>query len=152
MFVRIMPIIQVALQAVNTRTISLPTSDIKTWKLIGVSREVMEDALKALQINPKMFERRTNALRDILLQTEDQAKKLASSVLNTNDLRLQTEYLGTRMTKVTIHGVPVDICPDRMRAFFTKFGQVHQVKILRSKAGIATSDMEMSVTVDRKIF
>lgn len=77
-----------ALEAVNTRTISLLTSDIKTWKLIGISRDAMEDALK---INPKVLARRTNALWDILLQTEQQAKELAGSILNTKDLRLQTE-------------------------------------------------------------
>lgn len=55
----------------------------------------MEDALKALQINPKMLAWRTNGLRDILLQTEDQAKELAGSVLNTKKLRFQTEYMAT---------------------------------------------------------
>lgn len=53
-----------------------------------------------------------------------------------------------------IHGVPVDICPDRMGVFlfFTRFGEVNEVKVLRSKARIATGDMEISVTVDRKHF
>lgn len=51
-----------SLEAVNTHIISLLTSDIKTWKLIGVSRENMEDALKTLHINPKVLARRTNAL------------------------------------------------------------------------------------------
>lgn len=34
------------LETVNTRTISLLTTDIKTHKLIGVNREIMEEALK----------------------------------------------------------------------------------------------------------
>lgn len=33
-----------------------------------------------------------------------------------------------------------------------KFGQVHEVKILRSKAGIAIGNMEISFTVYRKNF
>lgn len=74
----------------------------------------MEEALKALKINPKVLARRTNALWDILLATEQQAKVLAGSVLITKSLCLQTEYMGTRRTKVTIHGVPVDISEDRM--------------------------------------
>lgn len=40
------------LNAVTTRTISLLTSDVKTRKLIGVSRENIEEALKYLQIVP----------------------------------------------------------------------------------------------------
>lgn len=40
-----------ALDAVSTCTISLLTSDVKTRKLIGVSRETMEEALKALNIS-----------------------------------------------------------------------------------------------------
>lgn len=75
----------------------------------------MEEALKTLNISPKILARRTNALWDILLQTEEQAKRLAGCVLNTKALRLQTEYLGTRRTKVTIHGVPIDIPEDIWR-------------------------------------
>lgn len=44
-----------ALDAVSTRTISLLTSDMKTRKLIGVSRESMEEALKALNISLKVL-------------------------------------------------------------------------------------------------
>lgn len=80
----------------------------------------MEDALKNLHISPKVLARRTNAAWDILLPTNQQAKNLAESVLNTKALRLQTEYMGTRRTKVTIHGVPVDICEDRIGGLFLK--------------------------------
>lgn len=69
--------------------------------------------------------------------------------MNAKKLRLQTEYMGTRRTKVTIHGVS---CKDRMGAFFSKYGQVNEVKVLISKSGIATGDMELQVTVNRKSF
>lgn len=71
---------------------------------------------------------RTNALWDLLLQTEQQAKSLAGSVLSTKNLRLQTEYMGARRTNVTVH----DISDDRMGAFFAKFGEVNEVKALMS--------------------
>lgn len=77
----------------------------------------MEEALKALHIRPKILARRTNALWDILLQSEEQTKELAGSILSTKTLHLQTEYMGTCRTKVTIHGSPVDISDDRMGAF-----------------------------------
>lgn len=73
-----------------------------------------------------------NALWDLLLQTEQQAKSLAGSILSTKNLRLQTEYMGTCRTKVTIHGVPIDISDDRIEAFFVKFGEVNEVKALNN--------------------
>lgn len=91
----------------------------------------MEKALKTLHISPKVLARRTNALWDILLPTEQQAKELAGNVLNAKNLRLQTEYMGT--------------CEDRMGAFFSKYGQVNKVKVLISKSGIATGDMELQI-------
>lgn len=59
-----------ALEAVNTRLIALLTSDVKSRKLTGVSRETMVEVLKTLKIYPKVLARRTNALWDILLPTE----------------------------------------------------------------------------------
>lgn len=38
------------LETVATRTVSLLTSDVKCWKLTGVSREIMEEALNTLNI------------------------------------------------------------------------------------------------------
>lgn len=69
------------LETVNTKIISLLTTDIKSSKLIGVSREIMEDALKSLNIGTKVLACRSNAMWDILLQTEDVAKALAGSIL-----------------------------------------------------------------------
>lgn len=95
-----------ALNAVMTRKISLLTSEVKSRKLIGVSREMMEEALKTLNVAPRMLARRSNALWDILLADEEEAKKLAGSILMTKNVRMQTEYMGTRKTRVTVHGVP----------------------------------------------
>lgn len=128
------------------------TSDVKTHKLIGVSRECMEEALKVLNIHPKILARRSNALWDLLLASEEQAKTLAGSVLFTKSIRLQTEYMGTCRTRVTIHGVPVDITTNRMGAFFTKYGEVNEVKALSSKSGIETGDMEVQITLDQHNF
>lgn len=107
-----------AVHAVKTKTIYLLTADVGIRKLIGVSRETMEEALKSLKISPKILTRCTNALWDILLATEEETKKLAGSNLATKSVRLQTEYLGMMRTKVTVHGVPVHIIGDRLGAFF----------------------------------
>lgn len=72
----------------------------------------MEEVLKTLKVNPKVLVRRTNAIWDILLPTVQDAKQMAGSVLTTKNLRLQTEYMGTRRTRITVRGVPVDISED----------------------------------------
>lgn len=73
-----------ALDSLNARIISLLTSDVKSWKLIGVSRETMEEILKSLNIALKVLARRSSAIWDILLATEQEAKQLAGSVLATH--------------------------------------------------------------------
>lgn len=52
---------------------------------------------------------RSNALWDVLLATEDEAKILAGSTLTTKRVRLQNEYMGTRQTKITVRWTLVGI-------------------------------------------
>lgn len=54
-----------ALEAVNTRIVSLQTNDVKSRELIGVSKETMEEALKTLNISPKVLARRTSAMWNV---------------------------------------------------------------------------------------
>lgn len=84
---------------------------------------------------------------DILLATEGEAKKLSGSILTTKSVRFQTEYIGTRRTKITIHGVPVDISEDKAGAFFSHYRQVEEVSAVVSKASIATGDFVLQVTL-----
>ncbi|CAE1242006.1 unnamed protein product [Acanthosepion pharaonis] len=79
-------------------------------------------------------------------------RRLAGSILSTKSVRLQTEYLGTRKTKVILHGGPLFISLDHLGFFFSKFGEVASVSAVKSKAGIATEDVEVIVTVTRKNF
>lgn len=81
------------LEAVLTRTITLLMTDVKTRKLTDVSREIMEEALKNLNIASKVLTRRVNTMLDILLTTVKETKALAGSILTTKSVRLQTEYL-----------------------------------------------------------
>lgn len=62
-----------ALNAVNIHTISLLTANVKSQKLIGVSRETMEEVLKSFSIAPKVLARRLNAMWDILLASKQEA-------------------------------------------------------------------------------
>lgn len=65
-------------EAVTTRTISLLTTDVNTRQLIPVSRNTIEEALKNLQIPPKVLAKRYNVMWDLLLACEEEAKKLVS--------------------------------------------------------------------------
>lgn len=78
----------------------------------------MEESLKALNITPCILARRSRALWDLLMKSEQEVKDLGGSVLTSKTLRLQIEYMGTRRTNVTVHGVPIDITEDRLGAFF----------------------------------
>lgn len=135
------------LDAANTRIISLLTTNVKAQKFIRVSRETMEEALKSLNIVPKVKARRSNAMWDILQATEQEAKQLARSILKSKAVRLQTEYMGTRKSKITIHRVPIDISKDRMGAFFSKYGQVDDVSTVISKSSIVIGDFVLQVTL-----
>lgn len=88
-----------ALNLVTTRTISFLMVDVKTRKLIGVSREAIEEALKYFKI-PKDFGK---MIKCYLGHTslEEEAKNLAGIILITNSLWLQTEYIGTRQSRIT---------------------------------------------------
>lgn len=53
-----------------------------------------------------------NAMWDILLTSEKEARVLAGSILTTKLVSMQTEYMGTRKTHITLHGVPMDVEED----------------------------------------
>lgn len=81
----------------------------------------MEEALKNLNIAPKVLAESSNAMWDVLLATEDKAKKLTGSILTSKSVRLQTEYLGTRKTRITLHGGDLG---GPFRDIFAQYGQV----------------------------
>ncbi len=89
-------------QAVKPKTISFVITDIKTRRLANVNKEKFEETLKSAGIPGKYICRRSFATWDVLLPTEELAKKLATNNINTKYFRLQPEYLGKRHIKVTV--------------------------------------------------
>ena len=84
-------------EAVEPKTLSLIVSDIKTRRLAGLKKEKIEETLKAAGITARYFCRRSFASWDILLPSQELATKLASnSFINTQQYRLQPEYMGRR--------------------------------------------------------
>lgn len=103
------------MKAVNTRTISLVTTDVK--EEYGVNREGMEDALKSLNISLKVLAKKNNVCWDILMVSKEEAKALVRTILTTKAVKLQTECMVTRKTHINLHGVLMFISEDHLRAF-----------------------------------
>lgn len=64
-------------------------------------------------------------MQDILLTPEEEANALAIRILSSMSLWMQTKYMGTRRTKITLHGVSINVEEDLGEAFFTEYGQVN---------------------------
>lgn len=60
--------------------------------------------------------------------------------------------MGTRKSKVALHRVPLFISEYNQGFYFSQFSEVSQVSSFRNKAGIATGDVEIFVTLNRKQF
>ncbi|CAE1280356.1 unnamed protein product [Acanthosepion pharaonis] len=83
---------------------------------------------------------------------EEAAKQLAGTTLTTTSVHLQTEYMGTRRTKVTVHGVLVAINRDQLGDIFARYSEVEDILATISKAGIATGDFFIQVILTLKSF
>lgn len=78
--------------------------------------------------------------------------KFAESTLDTKSIRLQTEYIRTRRTQITVLGVSVDISVHRLPAYFEQYGEVETLLASVSKAEIATGEFVLYRTLTRKNF
>lgn len=84
---------------------SLLTADVKNRKLIGVTREPMEQAMKSFNIPVSVLCKRNNTILDILVGKKETAGKLSENLLTTKSVWLQTKYMGPRKTNITFHSV-----------------------------------------------
>lgn len=89
---------------------------------------------------------------DILLATKDAAKLLFGSILTTNSVRMQREYMGIRKTNMILHGVPLYITEEHLGYVFVKFSEVANILFIKRQTNITTSDVEIIVTLTRKSF
>ena len=92
---RILPIPELV-EMVQPKIISFIITDLKTRRLAGIKKETFEELLKTAGIPARYFCRRSFATWDVLLPTEDFAKKLAGSNISSKYYRLQPEYQGHR--------------------------------------------------------
>ena len=122
----ILPIPEIA-DKIAPRVLSLVVSDLKTKRLVGLTKEVFEDLIRKAGIPCQYFCRKSFATWDVLLPTEKQAAKVAESDVITKNFRLQPEYKGTRRLRVTVCNVPAIITGEVLAAY---------PKRLRTRRGI----------------
>ena len=99
-------------QAVEPKTLSFVVMDLKTKRPAELKKETSEDFLKIANIPGKYFCRRSFATWDVLLPSEEVAKKLAGGNITTRFFRLQMEYRGKRRIKVTVCNVSMQLSGD----------------------------------------
>lgn len=63
------------------------TVDVKTQKYIAVNKAIIEEALKTLNIGEKVLARRSNAIWDIVLATEEAAKIMSRQLTHNQDIK-----------------------------------------------------------------
>ena len=89
----ILPIPELVKEVVP-KTLSFVVTDLKTKRLAGLKKETCEDLLKSAKIPGKYFCRKSFATWDVLLHSEEVAKKLAGDNITTRFFRMQPEYRG----------------------------------------------------------
>ena len=147
----ILPIPEIA-EKIAPRVLSLVVSDLKTKRLVGLTKDVFEELLRKAGIPCQYFCRKSFATWDVLLPTEKQAAKTAESDIITKHFRLQLEYKGTRRLRVTVCNVPAIITGEVLAAYLSAFGHVEEVNLLRSPAGTAYGDYAFRLCLSRDGF
>ena len=117
---------------------------------MGLKKDKFEEILKAAGIPARYFCRRSFVTRDILLLSQELAIKLASnSSITTKQYRLQPEYMGRRMIKVTVCNVPIQLSGDVLAAFLSDYGDVEDFTTMTSSSGTAHGDYSYTMCLNR---
>ena len=98
------------------------------------------------------FCRRSFATLDVLLPTQEQAAKAASTTITTKFFRLQPEYMGTRRIRVTVCNVPATVTGEVLAAFLSRYGRVEESNLLRLASGTAYGDHVFRLCLTREGF
>ena len=116
-------------QTLEPRTVSYVVTDLRSKRLASLKRENFEGLLCAKGVPCKHYCRRSFGTWDVLLPTEEKAKKLAGRNVVTKLFQLQLEYMGTRRMKVTI-------CIRVELLFLSTYGRVEEAcPLLKSNKG-----------------
>ena len=136
-------------EAVEPKTLSFVVTDLRTRRFAGIKKEAFEELLKTAGIPGKYFYRRSFAIWDVLLPSEEIAKKLATSNITTKYFRLQPEYRGQRRKKVTVCNVSMQLNEDVIASFLSSYGGVEDYTQITSARGTACGDFSFTMILDR---
>ena len=140
-------------EAVEPKTLSFVVTDLRTRRLAGIKKEILEEILKTAGIPARYFYQRSFATWDVLLAMEELAKKLAGSNITTKFFWFQLEYRGQRGIKVTTCNVYMQRLHATKRdvptAYLSKYGGVEDVIQIRSTSGTTYGDYSFIMYVDR---
>ena len=146
---RILPIPELR-DLVQPKIISFIITDLKTRRLAGIKKETFQEL--AAGIPARYFCWRSFATWDVLLPTEDLAKKLAGSNISSKFYRLQPEYKGHRKIKVAVCNVPIQLNGDVLAAYLSEYRDIENITTSKSSSGTAHSDYLINMSLDRKGF
>ena len=135
-------------EAVEPKTLSLVVTNLRTRRLAGLKKESFEEVLKTAGIPGKYFYRMSFATWDVLLPSEDRAKKLATNNITAKYFLLQPEYRGQRRIKVTVCNVSMQLNGDVPAAYLSSHGGVGDYNLITSAHGTAYGDYAFTMILD----
>ena len=95
------------------------------------------------------FYRRSFTIWDVLLSSEDIAKKLSTNNITTKYFRLQPEYRGQRWIKATVCNVSMQLNGDVLAANLSSYGSVEDYTLITSAHGKEYGDYVFTKISDR---
>ena len=136
------------LEAVEAKILSFVGTDLRTRRLAGLRKESYEEVLKTAGISGRCFYRKSFATWDVLLQSEDIVKKMATNNITTKFFRLQPEYRQQRRIKVTVCNVSMLLDRDVLAAYLSYYGGVADYNLITSVHGTAFGDYLFTMILD----
>ena len=124
-------------------------TDLRTRRLAGLKKESFEELLQTAGIPGNYFYRRSFATWDVLLPSEEIAKKLATHNITTKYFRLQPEYRRKRRINVTVCNVSMQLNGDVIAAYLSSYGGVEDYTQIKSAHGTAYGDFSFTMILDR---
>ena len=136
----------------DPKPLSCVISDLRTRRLAELKKETFVELLEIAGVPCRYFCRRSFVTWDVLLPSEDLAKKLAENTVTTRFFRLQPEYKDFRRIRLTVCNVPIGLNGNAFAAFLSDYGDVEEVLLARSAAGTAHGDYILNMCLNREGF
>ena len=108
--------------------------NIKMRRFVELKKDSFKDLMHTAGISEQYFCWRSFATWDVLLQTKEQAAKLAESCINTKFFQLHPEYIGIHRIQVTVCNVLANLPGEVVASYLSTFGRVQEMTQLLATA------------------